>query len=386
MLFRQDLEKYKTPAGLYIPKQIWASLRATYSDIGLAQLLCDTMKGLPVPWSDIPEDKAILSFQRLKKTPLSGLLEHGPLALLRSPKTTQPNYHITLRPPGNKASGYLFTKERWKTPKVSSPSVLQRWNDDSLRLQACKKYLCLKECDQMTPALFRGALCVTGATPAQFKPGAAKAVYELLQSEHVLDFSAGWGDRAVGFCAASNTKTYVGVDPNLELHPLYAQLKKLYGGTKQLCFIPECAEDVFLFPNSVDTVFSSPPYFGVEQYAHGSDHQQKQSWRRHPTPQQWKEGFLVPMLRKMWDVLIPGGFLAINIADITVKGVHYPLCEWMQQTVNSFSGAHFHFALGMRLQGSNYKTETKKAVSGEPIWIWSKGPSRCQLPTENPGA
>jgi F-type H+-transporting ATPase subunit a len=43
---------------------------------------------------------------------------------------------------------------------------------------------------------------------SQFKPNVAKALYDYLEVENVLDFSAGWGDRLAGFYASETGKHY----------------------------------------------------------------------------------------------------------------------------------------------------------------------------------
>ena len=378
------LQHFVTSRGLFIPEIQWTALKLKHPADELATMLCAALKGTPMPWPTTKQERALRGFHSLRDASLPSLLADGPITLLRSPDAQQPNYHIRLKPPGGKASNYLFCRARWSTGKNNAPSVVQRWDDDALRLRTCRKYLTLSGCPEFTPALFRKALCVTGGTPSQFKPGAAKAVYGLLRSEHVLDFSAGWGDRAVGFCASPRGRTYLGVDPNLELHPLYERLREMYRGEKSLTFVPGCAEEVSFTPESEDTVFTSPPYFGAERYAENTSHFTMQSWFRYQTPEIWRDRFLAPVLRKAWDALVPGGFLAINIADVKMMREWQPLCRWTQQIVGELVGSRFLFALGMRLQGGNYDAHARSALSGEPIWVWSKGAPRCEVPTEKP--
>ena len=45
----------------------------------------------------------------------------------------------------------------------------------------------------------REALSMRSYIASQFKPESAKVIYDTFQAKRVLDFSAGWGDRLVGF-------------------------------------------------------------------------------------------------------------------------------------------------------------------------------------------
>jgi hypothetical protein len=383
-----DLTQYRTPNGVVIGEGDWCELRKSTSNANLAASLCSAMEGMPMPDAMIGEKRARTAFEELRSTPLGGLLEPGRITLLRSPETVQPDYHTRLRPPGNNASNYLFHKLRLRTPKAGSPSAWDKWHDPELRLRVCQRFLTLSHVRKVDNATIRRALHKTGATPVQFKPGVAKAVYELTQSSRVLDLSMGWGDRLAGFLASSCTQHYTGIDPNPDLHPLYRQQVDMYGAGKDVTLIHAAAEDVILPAQSFDIAFTSPPYFGQEKYGAGTGHESSQSWSRYPTPDQWRDKFLRPVLERAWSALRHGGVLAINIADVSQQGAHYPLCDWTRTIVDALPGSTFQFALGMRLQSGNYSGDQRSGVAGEPIWIWSKGPRDLPraLPGRTPGA
>lgn len=369
-----------------ITPDAWAALKLRHPEEELAVLLNQALGVTPVPYPEIQEKIAVRAFARLKGASLASLFDEGPIDLLRtSEQADQPGYHLALHSPGTEASNYLFCRARWATAKANSPSVEQRWNDPALRLKVCRRFFKLKACGEVSPSYIRRALCVTGATPTQFKPGVARAVYELLGARRVLDFSAGWGDRLVGFCASPGTETYLGVDPNADLHPLYDRAALMYGIGKKIRMMCAPAEDAAIEPGSADVVFTSPPYFGMERYAAGSAHAGQQSWSRYPTGHSWRSRFLEPVLRKSWDALVPGGFLVLNIADVRQDGEDYPLCRWTREIVGRLPDARFRFVLGMRLQGSNYAAEARSRKSGEPVWVWSKGEPGARLPVGHPG-
>lgn len=373
-----NLDHYRTPGGLIIPADKWATLRSHHQDEELAEALNNAAEGMPMPDAEIGIDRAHKAFQELKHAALSDLLIPGTITLLRSPPAPQPDFHTRLRPPGNAASNQFFHRARLRTPKASVPSAWQKWHDHALRLKVFRRLLRLKKVDYINNATVRLALHMTGATPAQFKPGVAKAIYELTGAKRVLDFSMGWGDRLAGFCASSGTH-YTGCDPNEGLHAGYRDMIQAYGQGKSITALCLPAEEMSFSKDQFDLVFSSPPYFGMEMYAEGTACAGTQSWARYPTPDAWLSGFLRPTLERSWHALAPGGVLAINIADVLIRRELVPLCAWTRKIVDSFPDASFQYALGMRLQGANYSDDRRQQVSGEPIWIWTKGTR--ELPT-----
>ena len=49
---------------------------------------------------------------------------------------------------------------------------------------------------------------------SNFRPTAAKVIYEKFGGDVVWDMSCGWGGRLLGFLASSNTKQYIGTEPS----------------------------------------------------------------------------------------------------------------------------------------------------------------------------
>ena len=91
---------------------------------------------------------------------------------------------------------------------------------------------------------------------SQFKPSCVKAIYDFFDAKNVLDLSAGWGDRLVGF-HASNAESYIGIDPNSKLHEPYKQISSFCNTGKPTQFICSPAEDVDYRNLKYDFVFTS---------------------------------------------------------------------------------------------------------------------------------
>jgi tRNA1(Val) A37 N6-methylase TrmN6 len=198
-------------------------------------------------------------------------------------------------------------------------------------------------------------------TASQFKAESAKALYDLFQAKSVLDFSAGWGDRLVGFLA-SNADSYIGIDPNTKLHEPYQQIVNLCKTDKATRFICSPAEDADLTDVSVDFIFTSPPYFDIERYSE----EETQSWKRYPELKDWVKDFLLATLTKCWSVLKEGGRIAINIADKKGEDICTPMLNHMNNL-----GATYEGVIGYRMsERGGQKTDCPTC---EPIFIWSKG-------------
>jgi len=213
----------------------------------------------------------------------------------------------------------------------------------------------------------RTALSMRSYVASQFKPESAKIVYDTFQAKNVLDFSAGWGDRLVGFLS-SNAESYVGIDPNSKLHEPYEKIVEFCVGEKQVEFICSPAEDVNLGDKTFDFVFTSPPYFTLERYSQ----EDTQSWKRYPKISLWLKKFLFPTLKNCWDHLEDGRII-VNIADAYTNGTREEICSPMLKYMESL-GATYEGVLGYQMGGRpGANMDNLGNVFCEPIWVWSKG-------------
>lgn len=146
-----------------------------------------------------------------------------------------------------------------------------------------------------------------------FRISVALTILKLFNVKKWLDISAGWGDRLLA-AIGHGVETYVGVDPNTDLHEHYEHMiKMLVEPDKQKNFI--LINDGFEFANipknNYDFVFSSPPFFDLEKYSNS----EKDSIIAHPTIDKWYNDFLIVSLQKAYDNLITGGHMVLYIGD-----------------------------------------------------------------------
>lgn len=176
--------------------------------------------------------------------------------------------------------------------------------------------------------LRRGGLC------SNFRPGYALTIYRRFCPEGgtVLDTSTGYGGRLVGFLA-SQAARYIGIDPNIKTHENNLRMVADMGGTNRVELHNVPVEDFDPMPieGQCDLAFTSPPYFGKEQYSYDPT----QSFMRYKTGKDWREGFLIPMLTVQWRSLRKGGWNLINIQDVNLKGKTHPLVEWTKEAAVS---------------------------------------------------
>jgi hypothetical protein len=151
-----------------------------------------------------------------------------------------------------------------------------------------------------------------------FMPAYAKAIYEYFQRPQVvLDPCAGWGDRLLGAEVAGVAK-YIGFDPNLALRPGYSEIMSTCGhqpisltstslqfsNSYEIYSSPFEIGSLELSENSIDFIFTSPPFFDYEMYSNDN-----------PQYTNWLTQFYEPLFIQSARVMKPNGFVCIYIGD-----------------------------------------------------------------------
>jgi len=218
-------------------------------------------------------------------------------------------------------NSFGFLESRILGGHRSSPCLAEAWKDSARRTSIMRAALSLKKHLNEVTAYEAAAMKIH--VPANFRPTAARAVYnDLGNGGTVLDFSAGYGGRFLGFLGSS-CRHYIGIDPNTILRPSYESMfnwiKSNHEHDKSWEMVWKPAEDVNYSPwhGKVDLIFTSPPYFDLERYSN----ENSQSSVRFPSLSEWLHRFLFETLRRSVQCLKPGGHLALNIADNPTYGV-----------------------------------------------------------------
>lgn len=136
----------------------------------------------------------------------------------------------------------------------------------------------------------------------QFKPQIAKAIYQQLSPKvAIMDFSAGWGGRALGAMALGIP--YIGIDSNLSLASCYEKIQT-YEPSASLTMLFQPSETVDFSSLQYDCVFTSPPYYTQEIY---------ENMPEYSSLDDFLIQFLVPVIHNAWKYLIRPGTLALNL-------------------------------------------------------------------------
>ena len=138
---------------------------------------------------------------------------------------------------------------------------------------------------------------------------------------------------------------------------------EVVGGEKYVRIYNRPAEDMDWkneVPDQFDLMFTSPPYFSTERYGEGGEGEENQSWNRYGEYQRWHQGFLEPMLDRVYENTKVGGKVLVNIWNPTIKGKVYDCCDRMVDHMVDTNGSGFDGQVGMRISRRPQKTDTKE--------------------------
>lgn len=137
----------------------------------------------------------------------------------------------------------------------------------------------------------------------------AMEVLKTFKVKKWLDPSAGWGDRLIA--AMAYGCEYQGFDPNIKMQKNYQTMISFFAPEEEKNYkiTTKPFEKAKVKNNYYDLVFTSPPFFDLEDY----DTAETQSHRAYPKLTTWKDNFLYPLILKSEKALIENGHLALYI-------------------------------------------------------------------------
>ena len=391
---------------LEIKPSEWAHIKDTFEKDDVKESLATVAMTYPPPYMDISEHECRKDFSKLKGTWHHDLLTEGEWFARAENGYEWPisyegsQWYIKRNNTGNKSSNFFQQENRWSVDGTISPGPLRTWENHKFMTSLMGASYTLKM-SQINKSILRTMLGLRKYICSQFKPNAAKTLYDYYGVKNILDFSMGWGDRLAGFYASQDAELYVGLDPRKENHPIYKiqsdYYKKhltMFETEKKTKFHCEPAEefDFDQYEDTFDIIFTSPPYFNVERYSYDDT----QSWVRYKNIDQWNKNFLQSSIEGMWTSLRSGGKLCVNIADVNAnsqgmkKKGWLPICDPMNEFIDTFRDSDYLGCIGMEMAArpnslgagtgvesgeNNREPEMIRKRSGkfcEPIWIWEK--------------
>jgi hypothetical protein len=164
----------------------------------------------------------------------------------------------------------------------------------------------------------------------------------------------------IGAESCNNVTKYIAFDPNKNLRPGYAKLMELCGHKvtnltdKTLEFNNGFVVNSLPFEvgvrtiptNSVDLVFTSPPFFDYEMYN-----------PLNPQYRDWLKEFYEPLFIESCRCVKPGGFVAIHIGDTSAGSIE----EFLKTRVHHICKLKLEFTIGL------IGVMSKKI---RPVWIF----------------
>lgn len=189
---------------------------------------------------------------------------------------------------------------------------------------------------------------------SSFKPINLKHIIKRFNCKSVLDPSSGWGDRLIAAMACD--VRYVGVDPNYLLHPKYKEMIEFFmppNKRKRYTMIEAKIQEAKLPNEKFDLVFTSPPYFKIEQYSNNgrvSDSNEDE----------WFNNFMIPMINKTYAKLKNGGHFILVINQL--KNEHYipKMLSYVYEHISDL------FYLGV------ISYADINVANPQPMWIWRR--------------
>lgn len=236
--------------------------------------------------------------------------------------------------------------------------------DDELLRRAIRKMI--KRNISFSCTGFRSGICYFSGTQrvSNFRPSVAGCIYELFSGDGVVwDMSCGYGGRLLGAMTCDRLKKYIGTDPaELTFKGLTEMRKDFCERSGKEIELHECgSEDYIPKKETLDLCFTSPPYFGHEQY----DDANTQSFRKYPTQRMWMYGFMKDTIANCWFGLKDGGLLLLNIANVK----SYPtLCGDLISVAEEIG---FDFVHKLELGLMHVSKGGMNKV--EPIFVFRKG-------------
>lgn len=257
----------------------------------------------------------------------------------------------------------------WQIKSGNKKLVLSEVWDE--RKEEIIEYLLARR-GEMTDSLYqiRNLLCLLKSIqrPWVFKPALARFYYRRYSKpgDLIFDPSIGWGSRMLGYLSLGRSEQFMGTDPSPEAirdnKKILSFLKINNQAAKLIC---EPFEDfeIGALRGKIGFIITSPPYFDTEEYTG-----EKQSWRRYPDLEQWKERFLKVYIGRCGLLLRPGGYFVLNIGNVGKQRIDISEDIKRYLTVTGFEIEKIETEIVSRVVSEDISEQQR----GEPFYIAKK--------------
>ena len=274
---------------------------------------------------------------------------------------------------------YLFPNLHVATTCNERVCMYNRFYDDDILKAAIKYYLDQGYTINNLRTLFFSYARLYYDTPINFSPMRAKVIFEHFcpQNGVIYDYSAGYGGRMMGaLCSQQNFK-YIAVEPNTNtfynLKRLGQYIETTLNREQSYHIYNLCSEYFQPKEESVDFIFSCPPFFKKEIYTD----EITQSINSYPEYNEWLEEYVRPTIRNCYKALKEDGVYGVDILNYTYCGKTYTLIEdWSR--IAEEEGFFFKGSVPV---ASHFR---KKEGEGEQVYLFMKN-KEYELPDYTPG-
>jgi len=236
-----------------------------------------------------------------------------------------------------------FQPHYWDTRYRSDKTIAEGWSDLIIRAKAVYNLFHTRGGRLGLPRYIRELNFAGARRVSHFHPGFAKAILSHFAptAKTFLDPCAGWGARLMA--ASVLGLQYTACDPSPQTYEGLRKISEFIGFDCSLYCKPF---EEFDSTEKYDIVFTSPPYFKIEQYKHG-----KQSYNGKRNFDHWFGSFLLVLVEKCLSlskmvVLHVSPQIKESLASIYPNSLMFPAhisrtaglpksCEWLVQVVKS---------------------------------------------------
>lgn len=247
-------------------------------------------------------------------------------------------------------------------------SPLATYKDDDSFLDSIKRWLDLDKSPH--PAGIRRILRTRNGTRGvtNFKPAISKYIYETYcpVNGQALDPCAGFSGRLTGAIASKKNIYYTGIDPEPKTASGNMECASFFKPHYDFGFSFHlgCAEEEMTKMQSefYNLVFTSPPYFNVENYSNSIT----QSHNKFDSYQSWKSNFLNTIILESKRVLKSNGYLIINTKNYNKFYIADDVVAFAKKI-----GFKLNKTYKMRLANNEFN-RSKSTFHHEPIFVFKK--------------
>lgn len=258
--------------------------------------------------------------------------------------------HMNRKGLGMKAPNY-FMRNYFDARRGGGVSMVEVFNDDDKLVKVIESRKKHAKNGLVSDATMRTGLKIAASAPASFPAAVAKYIYSKFlsgkDSYQVIDPCAGFGGRMDGSQSLGFPVEYTGFDPWTENVRNLENMREWFGfDSCSLINLP--FEEVTLEPESFDMAFTSPPHYNKEIYTREAT----QSVSKFPKYEDWVEGFLQPMIQKVYDSLRFGSYFVLHVSDMEVP--------FVQDSRDAMSKVGFDMKQDIRWKQQTFLTKGKE--------------------------